>query len=66
MSDNFQEDITISHCVDCCWKNTDKCKRCVHRNRISPMEIWTLPISPTVNNNGFINTYDKMVFKNVG
>ena len=65
MSDNFQEDITISPCADCCWKNTDRCKRCVHRNRISPVEIWTLPISPTVNENRFWCDYNKLVMNNV-
>lgn len=46
--DNFEEDITISPCVDCKWKGTNKCRRCTNRNRISPMRIWQPPISPTV------------------
>lgn len=54
MSDNFEEDITISPCVDCCWKNTDKCKRCVNRNRTSPIRYWTPPLSPTVNDNTYL------------
>lgn len=48
-SDNFEEDITLSPCGDCKWKNSEKCNRCVNRNRINPIKYWSpyeYPFSP--------------------
>ena len=40
LDDNFVEDLTVSKCGNCKWKNTTKCYRCIHRNFVEKMEIW--------------------------
>ena len=44
--DNFKEDITISPCVNCKWKNTSKCYRCINRNNVNKLEYWQPMILP--------------------
>lgn len=39
--DNFEEDKTLSPCGDCKWKGSNKCNRCVNRNRIDPIRYWS-------------------------
>ena len=43
--DNFEEDMNVSRCENCKWKDSDKCKRCKHRHRnsINPFGPYIIP-----------------------
>lgn len=50
MPDNYEEDPTISPCVNCSRRLHGDCSRCKHRNdyrKHSPMKIWTDGRLPT-------------------